>query len=42
MPYDSRILSFKSNDRVSILALEGRLIIPFVMARTIQSGKRRM
>ncbi len=33
MPYDSRILSFKGVDRVSILTLEGRLIIPFVMGR---------
>jgi putative transposase len=31
MPYDSRILSFKAGDRVSILTLEGRIIIPFVM-----------
>jgi putative transposase len=31
MPYDSRMLSFKGIDRVSILTLEGRLIIPFVM-----------
>src|SRR5215813_11922165 len=29
MPYDSRILSFKGIDRVSILTLEGRIIIPF-------------
>lgn len=33
MPYDSRILSFKGVDRVSILTLEGRLIIPFVMGQ---------
>jgi putative transposase len=33
MPYDSRILSFKGIDRVSILTLEGRLIIPFVMGK---------
>jgi IS605 OrfB family transposase len=33
MPYDSRILSFKGIDRISILALEGRLIIPFVMGK---------
>jgi len=33
MPYDSRILSFKGIDRVFILTLEGRLIIPFVMGK---------
>jgi len=33
MPYDSRILSFKSIDRVSILTLEGRIIVPFVMGK---------
>jgi IS605 OrfB family transposase len=31
MPYDSRILSFKGIDRVSILTLEGRVIVPFLM-----------
>ena len=31
MPYDSRILSFKGVDRVSILTLEGRIIVPFVI-----------
>ena len=33
MPHDSRILSFKGINRVSILTLEGRLIIPFVMGK---------
>ena len=33
MPYDSRILSFKGIDRVSILTLEGRIIVPFVMGK---------
>src|SRR5262245_41668059 len=33
MPYDNRILSFKSVDRVSILTLEGRVIVPFVMGK---------
>jgi len=33
MPYDSRILSFKGIDRISILTLEGRLIVPFVMGK---------
>ncbi len=30
-PYDSRIMSFKGVDRVSLLTLEGRVIVPFVM-----------
>ena len=33
MPYDSRIISFKGGDRVSILTLEGRIIVPFVMGK---------
>jgi len=33
MPYDSRILSFKGVDRVSLLTLEGRVIVPFVMGK---------
>jgi putative transposase len=33
MPYDSRILSFKGIDRLSILTLEGRIIVPFVMGK---------
>jgi putative transposase len=31
MPYDSRILSFKGIDRVSLLTLAGRVIVPFLM-----------
>src|SRR5215510_4793080 len=31
MPYDSRIMSFKGIDRVSLLTLEGRAIVSFVM-----------
>jgi IS605 OrfB family transposase len=31
MPYDSRIMTFKGTDRVSLLTLEGRVIVPFVM-----------
>ncbi len=31
MPYDSRIMTFKGVDRVSLLTLEGRVIVPFVM-----------
>jgi len=33
MPYDSRIMSFKGVDRVSLLTLEGRVIVPFVMGK---------
>jgi putative transposase len=33
MPYDRRIMSFKGIDRVSLLTLEGRLIVPFVMGK---------
>ena len=31
MPYDARILSFKPNDRVSLLTLDGRVVLPFRM-----------
>jgi putative transposase len=31
MPYDSRILSFKDDDRASILTLGGRIIVPITM-----------
>jgi IS605 OrfB family transposase len=31
MPYDQRMMSFKGIDRVSLLTLQGRVIIPFVM-----------
>src|SRR5262249_597 len=33
MPYDNRILSFKGVDRVSILTLEGRIKLPFLMGQ---------
>lgn len=33
MPYDSRIYSFKGVDRVSLLTLQGRIIVPFVMGK---------
>jgi IS605 OrfB family transposase len=33
MPYDSRIYSFKGVDKVSLLTLEGRVVIPFVMGK---------
>ena len=33
MPYDSRIYSFKGVDRVSLLTLKGRIIVPFVMGK---------
>src|SRR3990167_5080809 len=31
MPFDQRMMSFKGIDRVSLLTLEGRVIVPFVM-----------
>jgi putative transposase len=31
MPYDQRLMSFKSVDRVSLLTLDGRILVPFVM-----------
>jgi putative transposase len=31
MPYDERFMSFKGIDRVSLLTLDGRVIVPFVM-----------
>lgn len=31
MPLDQRLMSFKGVDRVSILTLEGRVIVPFIM-----------
>jgi IS605 OrfB family transposase len=31
MPLDQRLMSFKGIDRVSILTLQGRLLVPFVM-----------
>src|SRR5262249_12073616 len=36
MPYDSRIMSFKGVDRVSLLTLEGRVTVPFVMGERQQ------
>lgn len=30
VPYDQRIMSFKAMDRVSLLTLEGRILVPFV------------
>ena len=33
MPYDSRIYSFKGVDKVSLLTLQGRTIVPFVMGK---------
>ncbi len=34
MPYDGRIMSFKGIDRVSLLTLEGRVIVPYVMGKS--------
>ena len=33
MPFDQRMMSFKGIDRVSLLTIEGRVIVPFVMGR---------
>lgn len=30
IPYDQRLMSFKGPDRVSLLALSGRILVPFV------------
>lgn len=33
MPYDQRMMSFKGVDKVSLLTLQGRIIVPFVMGK---------
>lgn len=33
MPYDERFMSFKGIDRVSLLTLQGRIVIPFIMGK---------
>jgi IS605 OrfB family transposase len=33
IPYDQRLMSFKGLDRVSLLTLSGRLLVPFIMGR---------
>jgi IS605 OrfB family transposase len=33
MPFDQRMMSFKGVDRVSLLALDGRVVVPFVMGK---------
>ena len=33
MPYDQRIASFKTLDRISLLTLDGRILVPFVMGK---------
>src|SRR5688572_4844754 len=33
MPFDQRMMSFKGVDRVSLLALTGRIIVPMIMGR---------
>ena len=33
VPYDQRIASFKSIDRISLLTLEGRILVPYVMGK---------
>jgi len=36
--YDQRIMSFKSIDRVSLLTLDGRVVVPFVLGRYQREG----
>ena len=38
MPYDQRLMSFKGLDRVSLLTLQGRILVPFIMG-TYQSER---
>ncbi|NYW24500.1 hypothetical protein, partial [Escherichia coli] len=33
IPYDQRIMSFKGQNRVSLLTLSGRIIIPMIMGK---------
>jgi putative transposase len=33
IPYDQRLMSFKGVDKVSLLTLEGRIIVPFMMGK---------
>src|SRR6266508_817313 len=33
IPYDQRLMSFKGPDRVSLLTLEGRIIVPLIMGK---------
>lgn len=33
MPFDQRMMSFKGVDRVSVLTLQGRVVVPFVMGK---------
>ncbi len=33
VPYDQRLMSFKGLDRVSLLTLSGRILVPFIMGR---------
>lgn len=44
MPYDQRILSFRGDSHVSILTLQGRVVVPFVAGdhhrRLLSAGKR--
>ncbi len=38
--YDQRIMSFKSIDRVSLLTLEGRVVVPFILGSYHAKGSR--
>ncbi len=33
VPYDQRLMSFKGVDRVSLLTMEGRIVVPFIMGK---------
>src|SRR5882672_11090307 len=33
VPYDQRLMSFKSIDRISLLTLEGRITVPVIMGK---------
>ncbi|NVZ09413.1 IS200/IS605 family element transposase accessory protein TnpB [Allochromatium humboldtianum] len=37
MPFDQRLMSFKGPDRVSLLTLSGRIILPFIMGQYQQT-----
>ncbi len=38
MPFDQRTMSFKGIDRVSLLALDGRVVVPFVLGSYQRDG----
>ena len=36
--YDQQVMSFKGIDRVSLLTLEGRVVVPFILGNYSTSG----